>query len=135
MLDFCTIRVVVPARALGNAHICQQCWPAQDCPHPEERPLGRVSKDRPQASWGHPSRRRASARLLRMRVNVWLGKMCACPSAKAGLYNPWPQLLQKVFAAVPKRDDTVYGSPEFTEQVQHLLGCCGDGTMLWPAQP
>src|ERR1700722_14597531 len=23
----------------------------------------------------------------------------------------------------------------FTTQVQHLLGCCGDGTMLWPAQP
>jgi hypothetical protein len=23
----------------------------------------------------------------------------------------------------------------FTRQVQHLLGCCGDGTMLWPAQP
>jgi transposase len=23
----------------------------------------------------------------------------------------------------------------FTTQVQHLLGCCGDGTVLWPAQP
>jgi len=23
----------------------------------------------------------------------------------------------------------------FTKQVQHLIGCCGDGTMLWPAQP
>ena len=26
-----------------------------------------------------------------------------------------------------------YGSLGFTGQVQHLLGCCGDGTMLWPA--
>ena len=25
--------------------------------------------------------------------------------------------------------------PEFTEQVQHLLWCCCDGTMLQPAQP
>jgi GH15 family glucan-1,4-alpha-glucosidase len=27
------------------------------------------------------------------------------------------------------------GELGFTTQVQHLLGCCGDGTMLWPAQP
>src|ERR1019366_3154570 len=28
-----------------------------------------------------------------------------------------------------------YGSLGFTTQVQHLLGCCGDGKVLWPAQP
>src|SRR3546814_11693552 len=27
------------------------------------------------------------------------------------------------------------GPPEFTEQVQHLLGCVCDGKILWPAQP
>ena len=27
------------------------------------------------------------------------------------------------------------GCAGFTEQVQHLLWCCGDGTSLWPAQP
>src|SRR3954452_23490858 len=65
-------------------HTCATPSPAQHYPHPEERPLGRVSKDRPQAPLRHPSRRRASARLLRMRGDVWLVEVCACPSACAG---------------------------------------------------
>src|SRR4051794_1217554 len=58
--------------------------------------------------------------------------------AEAGTQNPWR--LHSLRRACRNRSRLItkaggYGSPEFTEQVQHLLGCCGDGTMLWPAQP
>jgi hypothetical protein len=43
--------IVVPAKALGHAHICRQSCEPKTLPHPEERPLGRVSKDRPQSPW------------------------------------------------------------------------------------
>src|ERR1700736_2347405 len=50
------------------------------------------------------------------------------PYAAASLWAHW-------LTAYATMNTGGYGSLEFTTQVQHLLGCCGDGTMLWPAQP
>ena len=39
-------------------------------------------------------------------------------------------------AAARQRSRSMWPMPlGFTTQVQHLLGCCGDGTTLWPAHP
>jgi hypothetical protein len=51
---------------------------------------------------------------------------------RRGTHDPWrDDIAQRSNTdVVQNTGDTAYGSPEFTEQVQHLLGCCGDGTTL-----
>jgi hypothetical protein len=50
-----------------------------------------------------------------------------------GMSEPWTLKKKNFFGT--RAIEIAERSPEFTEQVQHLLWCCCDGTMLLPTQP
>src|SRR6202048_3846147 len=70
-------------------------------------------------------------------AEVWQGNHCP-PTFKKMIFRT---AIEEIIVRTDQNKKTLElvihwkGGLGFTTQVQHLLGCCGDGTMLWPAQP